>query len=165
MASRKFVDPMTLLQLAPVISSSCSLWYSRDQQFFLSNLIQPKHHNLSNQILPPYFQSFFWPGTAAVVGLLGTTFWSSMAVLRFSGTLLRDRDSFNWYVAGASFAAGHLLFVPLVAPHVKAIFDDRKDGNVDELRGWLRVNAIRTLTVDLAAWACCVVAAVKTFSP
>jgi len=34
-----------------------------------------------------------------------------------------------------------------------------------EVKGWLRVNAVRTLTVDSGAWICFVIAAVKALGP
>ncbi|KAI0026160.1 hypothetical protein F4780DRAFT_774356 [Xylariomycetidae sp. FL0641] len=180
MASGKFVDPMTLLRLAPVISSTCSLWFSLDQQLFVSALITPSrpphsshHNNTTNnndrmpanadRFIHAYFHNFFWAGTLRVVGLLGATFWTSVALRWWSP----PSSSRPWHVAGAALAAAHLLFVPLVAPHVRDVMDDGAAKAVDEsdaVRAWLRVHAVRTFTVDLAAWACCVVAAAKAFA-
>ena len=54
------------------------------------------------------------------------------------------------------------LFVPLVAPSVKDIYEGNGDVN-ENLDRWLGVNLVRSLTVDLAAWVTLGVAVAKTF--
>ncbi|KAH9886778.1 hypothetical protein F4778DRAFT_438694 [Xylariomycetidae sp. FL2044] len=169
MASRKFFDPAVLLALTPVVSSTCSLLFAHDQHFFLTLLTKPDIRAPSNALLPSYFRAFFAPGLVRVLGFLGVTVGSSAALLLLlrtssAGPLLRGRGAFAWYAAGASFAAGHLLFVPLVAPRIRAICEDQGGENVNVLKSWLFYNAARGCTVDLAAWVCCLVAAAKTFS-
>lgn len=72
-------------------------------------------------------------------------------------------QSFRWYKAGAVFAFGHLLFVPSIAPSIKDIHDQNGDNN-NNLDRWLRVNAVRGLTVDLAAWVTFAIAVSRVFS-
>lgn len=163
-ASRTFIEPLTLLRLAPVISTTASLILAWDQHWMLSVFTLPSLKRDSAQYLPKWFSAFFRSGLPSVLGFLSVTMATATLNLRAESLLLKQRGSYYWYAAGAALAAGHLLFVPAVAPRIQAIVEDETKGNsVGELRRWLRVNAIRGLTVDLGAWVCCVVAAVRTF--
>ncbi|KAI1635702.1 putative integral membrane protein [Biscogniauxia mediterranea] len=152
-----------ILPLVPVISTTCSLWFAWDQYEFLTLFRKPDLQPLSNKLLPSYFTSFFNRGAPRVLGLLSTTVLSCGAILRYSpGTILHDRGAFSWYVAGLSFALGHQIYVPFILPSIRALRGDAKERNVAELESWLRVHTWRSLTVDLAAWICCLVATLKS---
>ncbi|KAK3391423.1 hypothetical protein B0T20DRAFT_78780 [Sordaria brevicollis] len=164
MASRQFFEPLTLLRLAPIISSTASLTLAWDQHWMLRIFTLSNIENESQRYLPKWFAAFFRAGLSSVLGFLSVTMATSILNLRVNSLLLQQRGSHYWYAAGAALAVGHLLFVPAVAPRIQAIVEDEegKGKSVGELRRWLRVNAIRGLTTDLGAWVCCVVAAVKT---
>ncbi|ORY13673.1 hypothetical protein BCR34DRAFT_599644 [Clohesyomyces aquaticus] len=170
MASGKFFDPHVLLRVSPLLTSTCSLWYAWDQHFFLSIFLSPTHLAQSNDILPSYFRVFFRGGVTRVLVLLSLTMATSAANIysyahRGSSHALREKGALAWYVAGAGFAAAHLLFVPAVAPRIVAISEDKSKGNsTQDLRAWLRVNAVRMLTVDLAAWGCLGVGVMKALN-
>ncbi|XXH05458.1 hypothetical protein Hte_011885 [Hypoxylon texense] len=166
MALGLFIDPTTLLRIAPAISSTCSLWFGWDQYEFLQLFLKPDIQPHTNKLLPSYFDTLFNRGAPRVVGLLLTTILTSAANLRYAPEgLLQERGSFHWYACGIAFALGHQIYFPLILPSIKAITGDAKEENVSELRKWLYVHNWRTLTVDLAGWVCCIVAAVKTLSP
>ena len=158
MASRQFIDPLVALRAAPLVSATCSLWFAWDQHFFLRLLNQPGTRETSKAMLPTYFPSFFERATPYVIGLLAATIGTSIANLYVQPA----SQSIHWYKAGATFAFGHFLFVPMIAPSVKDIYDQNGDHN-DNLDRWLRVNAIRGITVDLAAWATLAIAVSKVF--
>ncbi|EGZ69392.1 hypothetical protein NEUTE2DRAFT_131784 [Neurospora tetrasperma FGSC 2509] len=165
MASRAFFDPLTLLRLAPAISSTASLTLAWDQHWMLRIFTLPELELDSNLYLPKWFHAFFRAGLPSVLAFLSVTMTTATLNLRSESLLLKRRGSYYWYAAGAVLAAGHLLFVPAVAPRIQAIVEDEtKEKSVGELRRWLRVNGIRGLTTDLGAWVCCVVAVVRTFS-
>ncbi|KAI0178959.1 putative integral membrane protein [Hypoxylon sp. FL1284] len=166
MASGLFVDPTTLLRIAPAISSTCSLWFGWDQYELLQLFLKPDIQAHTNKMLPSYFSTFFNRGAPRVVGLLLATVLTSAANLRYAPSgLLHQRGSFIWYSGAVAFALGHQIYIPFILPSIKAITGDAKANNVNQLRRWLYVHNWRTLTVDLAAWLCCVTAAVKTLSP
>ncbi|KAL7619781.1 hypothetical protein AAE478_010323 [Parahypoxylon ruwenzoriense] len=153
----------TILHLIPVISSTCSLWFAWDQYEFLMLFHKPDLKALSNKLLPSYFTTFFNRGAPRVVALLATTVFSCGTILRYSpSTILRD--SVPWYIAGLSFALGHQVWMPFILPSIRAIKGDAKENNVVELEHWLRIHTCRSLTVDLAAWICCIVATVKSLA-
>lgn len=160
MASRLIFDPLAALAIAPLISSTCTLWYAFDQHHFLRIFTSPTNRPKSDLILPTYFKEFFAAALPRVVGLLGLTFWTSIGNYYWRYDSLVANRSLRWYVAGASLAASHLLFVPLVAPRIRAIVeDDRSKGTpTDVLDEWLNIHLWRTWTVDVAAWACLAVA-------
>lgn len=159
MASGLILDPVVLLRVAPLVSSTCTLLFASDQSFFLGLFNKPaEHRRRSRALLPAYFDVFFRRGVGFVLGCLAATFGSSLANLLVRKPALVARGQAGWwYVAGAVFALGHLFFVPVIAPIVKAVMDadkEGKDANA-ELDRWLVVNRVRMLTVDLAAWAAC----------
>ncbi|KAI6085819.1 putative integral membrane protein [Hypoxylon rubiginosum] len=165
MALGLFIDPTTLLRIAPVISSTCQLWFGWDQYEFLQLFLKPDIQGHSNKMLPSYFDTFFSRGAPRVVGLLLTTILTSAANIRYApGQLLHERGSLIWYSSAIAFALGHQIYFPFIYPSIKAVTSDVKEKNVDELKKWLYVHNWRTLTVDLAGWVCCIVAAVKTVS-
>ncbi|KAI0873968.1 hypothetical protein GGS24DRAFT_501319 [Hypoxylon argillaceum] len=131
-----------LLRLLPVMSTTSSL---------------------CNQLLPQYFTSFFARGAPRVLGLLATTVISSGAILRHANDT-QVNDARLWYIAGLSFAIAHLAWVPSILPPVRAIENDAKGQNVAHLEHWLRLHAWRSLTVDVGAWICCVVATIRSLS-
>lgn len=165
MASGLFFDPLVALRVAPLVSSTCTLLYAWDQHFFLGVLNRPDHRARSRPLLSSYFDTIFYRGVAFVVSVLGVTTWSSIANLCAHRADLHARQSFRWYIAGAVLSASHLLFVPKIASSCKAlIYPDSNPGedvNV-VLDGWLSINWVRMVTVDLAAWAVTVIAVTKT---
>lgn len=166
MASRAFFDPLTLLRLAPIISSTASLALAWDQHWMLRIFTLPELERDSAQYLPKWFSAFFRAGLPSMLAFLSVTVATATVNLcTTESLLLKQRGSYYWYVAGAALAAGHLLFVPAVAPRIQAtVADEGKKGkSVAELRRWLRVNAISGLTTNLGTWVCCVIAVVKTF--
>ncbi|KAJ9143175.1 hypothetical protein NKR19_g7008 [Coniochaeta hoffmannii] len=167
MASYLFFDPLVALRAAPLVSSTCTLLYARDQQFFLGLLNRPDTRRHSKGLLPPFFRTFFREGVAFVVAMLAATTWGSVANLYVRRAGLRARGAFWWYVAGAVLSSSHLLFIPGVAPSIKRISDAKGEEGEDvngDLDEWLGVNKVRMLTVDLAAWVACVVAVGKSLS-
>ena len=165
MASGLFFDPLVALRAAPLVSSTCTLLYAWDQHLFYSNFNRPETRLLTKPVVAPYFKVSFRRGLPQVLILITATTATAIANLYNSRPLLNTRGSTTWYRAAAALAASHLLFVPFIAPKVKGLVeeDPAVDAN-DALDGWLSTNAIRSLTVDLAAWVACVVAVGKTFS-
>lgn len=167
MASKLFFDPLVALRAAPLVSSTCTLLYAYDQHLFLGLLNRPETRQQSRPLLPAYFRSLFRQGVVFVVAMLAVTTWSSVANLYAGRPSLRAKGSLWWYVAGAALSSSHLLFIPGIAPSVKRIWE-AKGGDGEDVNGaldeWLGVNKLRMLTVDLAAWVACVVAAGKSLS-
>ncbi len=90
-----------LLHLVPIMSSTSSLWYAWDQYEQMTLFRKQELKNLSNQLLPKYFTSFFARGAPRVLGLLMTTAFSCSAILRYSpGAFVREKGAFPWYIAG-----------------------------------------------------------------
>lgn len=51
MASGLFIDPMALLRVTPLISSTCTLWFAWDQHVMYSTFAHPDLERESNAIL------------------------------------------------------------------------------------------------------------------
>lgn len=168
MASGAFFNPRTFLLVTPLISSTCTLWYSKDQDFFLSIFTERINEKKANDVLPSYIKGMFVRGTSVVVGLIAVTFWSSLANIYLYRPILQSRGSLRWYVGTAALALGHLAWVPAVAWKLKALMDETTEDegttNVGMMKKWLWVNFTRMVTTDLSAWLCAVAAISTTLS-
>ncbi|QGA16182.1 hypothetical protein EYB26_003849 [Talaromyces marneffei] len=151
--------PLAALVVAPLISSTCTLWYAFDQHHFLSIFTTHSDREI-DKFIPDYFTQFFTAGLPRVLGLLGTTCVSVAANYYYRYEFLIANQSLKWYLAGAALAASHLSFAPLVLPQIKEL--QGKNGvchrSKQVLSEWLYYHDIRTYTVDLAAWVCFAVA-------
>lgn len=156
MASGLFFDYRTLLRTAPLITSTCTLWFSLDQDFFLRVFLHPEHRARSDGILPSYFGRFFGPGTLRVVALLTLTLTGGgYNILTQRRNTLGSSASLPWYAAGTFLAASHFLFVPAIAPKIQAVIENTSQGSsTNDLEDWLYIHGVRTWTVDLASWIC-----------
>ncbi|KAM0331710.1 hypothetical protein ACHAQA_003389 [Verticillium albo-atrum] len=157
MASRRIVDPATLLRVAPLVASSFSVWYSWDQYMFLNIFLRAEHRQQANAILPTYFSAFFKPGLGLILGLYSLSIGTGVANAVSSAC---GPQSAPLYLAGVVFSVAHFTFVPWVKNHVYNIANDKgATGSVDELRKWLTVHSIRSLLVDIPGWLCFALAA------
>lgn len=171
MASGLFFDPLVALCSAPLVSTTCTLLFAYEQHFFISLFNRPQTHPHSKGLLPSYFTLCFDEAIVQVFGFLGLTAATSFTNLYWdrNGSLTLDEcGSFWWYAAVAGFSFGHLLYAPLIVGPVLTIKGDReiqKGRDVNGVLGdWLRVNRLRMLTVDLAAWVAAVIAVGKTLT-
>ncbi|PKS06049.1 hypothetical protein jhhlp_007883 [Lomentospora prolificans] len=166
MASRQIFDPIVALRAAPLVSATCTLLYAWDQHLFLSILNQQKTRQHSKSIIGPYWAALFPKGLPMVLGFIAVTSSTAFANIYKHGRVLKARQSYGWYVAGAILSLSHLVFVPFVAPKIQKIVapkEDEKDVDPnDQLDQWLSVHAFRSLTVDLAAWVAVSVAVLKS---
>lgn len=143
---------MSILHLIPVVTSTVSLWFAFDQYFFLGIFLHKDVEPGAKHVLTPYWNTMFGTGLGYVIApLVSTT----------STELLGDKGSYPWYIASASFAAGHFAFVPAVLPKIRSLSNG---GLTPALRQWMRVHVTRANTVDLICWAACLVASAKTLS-
>jgi hypothetical protein len=151
--------PLAALAVAPLVSSTCTLWYAFDQHHFLS-IFTTHPDDKFEKFIPDYFTRFFAAGLPRVLGLLGTTCLSVAANYYYRYDALVAKQSLKWYLVGAALAVSHLSFASLVLPRIKEL--QGKYGGCHKstqvLSEWLYYHNIRTYTVDLAAWACFAVA-------
>lgn len=162
MASLHSFDPITLLRITPLVSSTCTLLYASDQDFFLGLFNLPENRTHSQPLLPSYFGAFFRRGVVFVVGCLAVTAGASVANLYVRKPVLVARRSGWWYVGSGALALAHLLFVPWIAPSVRATVEADREGADPNaaLDQWLRINRVRMWTVDVGAWVASVAAVV-----
>ncbi|KXH33022.1 hypothetical protein CSIM01_05157 [Colletotrichum simmondsii] len=164
MASGQFFDPLVALRVAPLVSSTCTLLFAWDQHFFLSLFNDTSElRKKSAPMLKPYFNTFFSRGVFFVLGFIAVSTSTGIANLYTQPAALRSQGTYWWYAAGAAMSAGHLLYVPAVAPHVKALAEAKDDDDVNGiLDEWLKANWLRMVTVDLGAWLAFGVGALST---
>lgn len=155
MASRQFFDPVILLRVAPLITSSATLSYCWAQNVFISIFTRQRNREKSNPLLPTYIEDWFYGYTGQLIAVYTTTILTASANCYFRRQILAASNSAKWYAAGAVFSAAHFAFVPAVAWKFTTIINDETKGNsVKVLDEWLKVHRIRSLTVDIVSWGC-----------
>jgi len=158
MASNLLFDPRLLLRIAPLMSATASLWYDVDQYVFFNNFIVPPNREKGSAILPGYWKTFLGPGLVGIFGLHGISI--------IGGAVNSYLGHSQWYGIGAALSLTHFVFVPAVAPHIRALIDDESKGQSwKDMEKWLRVHTVRSVLVDTPAWFCYlmgVMAAVRT---
>ncbi|QIW97189.1 hypothetical protein AMS68_002707 [Peltaster fructicola] len=114
-----------------------------------------------------FFDALAVPAIASIVPTTLVSAISGLVCARWLRThvTLETTSVSNWYLYGSVFAVGHLAFVPLVAGPIKRMAEAGRDvitrseeeiekANEKELKQWLIVHTVRTLTVDLFALVC-----------
>jgi hypothetical protein len=161
MGEREFFNTMTLLRVAPLLTSSFQIWFSFDQFFFLSTFLHPRVRQKANGILPSYFDCFFRPGVGIILSLYTSTIGFGIA-----NVLTRRPKTSHLYAAGVAFAAAHFAFVPFVMDPVEALVEDRNKGqSTKDMQRWLSVHSVRSILVDFPGWACFLLATMNALKP
>jgi hypothetical protein len=152
-----------LLRVTPLISSSFCIWFAWDQYFYLHLFTIPNVRPKSPQVLPSYMKAFYPSASARVAVTWITTMATSIATIYSQNSVITPQQSLWWYKAGLSMTVGHALFAPIILPTIVSIlkYGDKSAGQEDIMKllsRWLNIHIIRSLTVDLFAWVCFVVA-------
>ncbi|KAJ5101498.1 hypothetical protein NUU61_003720 [Penicillium alfredii] len=152
MASGLILNPIHLLHIAPLATSTGSLAHALVELTTTSAFLSPSIRKQSETLLPNWFDQFFrrsvWSVLTLNLGTISTT--AATLVLNRRNPALQT-TSFYW--AGLAGAVGHLLFVPLVAGPVQRIVEDCSKGKASvDLERWVSVHRIRMLLVDFPAW-------------
>ncbi|KAI1649264.1 uncharacterized protein F4817DRAFT_331106 [Daldinia loculata] len=161
MAPGLFFDPLTLLRVAPLVTSTASIVIAGDSHIFLNALVSLKQQRGKvNEVAPRYFETFFWNALPSIFITYGLSI--TFGLVNFYSRF--HAASWNWYAAGSALAFAHFAFVPKIMWKVKDAIDAKEDpngGGVNAIQGWLDVHHVRTAMVDIPAWACFLVATVK----
>ncbi|KAI4862668.1 hypothetical protein F4820DRAFT_429904 [Hypoxylon rubiginosum] len=170
MASGQFVDPQTLLRVAPLITSTASLVIAGDSHLFLSSFISlaPQRPQQVAELAPRYFEAFFWRGLPAIFASYGPSvaLGATNAWHYYSRTSPGPSPaSWAWYAGGTALALAHYAFVPKIMWKVKDAIDAKDVKEIDgvqAIRGWLDVHHVRMALVDIPAWTCFLIATLKS---
>ncbi|KAL6809534.1 hypothetical protein V8C40DRAFT_259210 [Trichoderma camerunense] len=152
-----------LLRIAPLVSSSFCIWFAWDQYYFLHLFTTPTVRPKAGLVLPSYMKTFYPGASARVFFTYITTLSTSFATIYSQRQILEANESLWWYKVGLGLAAGHALFAPIIIPTIMKILkmEDNTAAQKDImplLARWLQIHTVRSLTVDLWAWVCFVVA-------
>lgn len=177
MASGRFVDPMTLLRVTPLVTSTAAVMFSADQYLFLDALLAPPHRERANELVPSYYRTFFGRGiwiimtayplsiaTGVANAYRSSGGGSSVAAQLSSGG--GNNGAARWYAAGAALALAHFAFVPSIMYKVQALYEGEGKGEGNQnLKRWLDVHLVRSLLVDVPSWICFATACLKSLGP
>ena len=150
---------MKLLRLAPLITSTASLMYAHDQHIFFLTFLHPSYRSEANQFFPRWFkiclQRALWP----IATLYPLSILSSATNIYLLDP--KSADARLWYWSGLAFTTGHFLFGKKAKRLLDEIQNDKSKGkSTEDMREWLDMNFVRSLTVDLLGWVSFVGAAV-----
>ncbi|KAI0887845.1 uncharacterized protein GGS22DRAFT_154451 [Annulohypoxylon maeteangense] len=167
MASGLFLNPLTLLRVAPLITSTASLTIASDSHLFLSSLVSLKRERSTvNQVAPRYFETFFWRGLPEILVTFGLSL--AFGIANSYGGRRPRAAAWAWYAGGSAFSLAHFAFVPTIAFKVRDAIEAKEapDGGAAEaIQGWLNVHHVRMALADIPAWTCFLVAVVKSLRP
>lgn len=154
MASGLIFDPLQLLRVAPLATSTGSLVHALVELFSNSAFLQPSIRKPSDAVLPKWYSYVFNRQIVSVLALNLTTIStgiSNILLSRSRSALPLSRTTFYW--AGVAGAVAHLFFVPFVAPRIQRIVEDSNaNGPTVDMEDWLGFHRIRMLVADLPAW-------------
>ncbi|KAI1769404.1 hypothetical protein GGR53DRAFT_474187 [Hypoxylon sp. FL1150] len=169
MASGQFFDPLTLLRVAPLVTSTASLVIAGDSHLFLASFLSlsPQRRQQVNELAPRYFEAFFWRGLPAIFATYGLSVALGAANAYSRSSPVSSRAwawAWAWYAGGSAFALAHFAFVPKIMWKVKDAIDAKDEGKdgARAVQGWLDVHYVRMALADVPAWTCFLVAALKT---
>lgn len=153
MASRTFFDPIRLLRIAPLITSTGTLVYATSELIFNTAFLESRIRRESDAVLPIWYSKVFKNAIWLVVGLNMLTTSTAMT----NGILDHYRNitgfSTRFYWVGLAVAFGHMMFIPGVAGPINNIIEDKaEEGATSEMAKWLRVHRVRMLVADFPAW-------------
>jgi hypothetical protein len=158
-----FTMALRLLRLFPVLSSTVTLMFAVDEHIFLGTWTRPSIRDRANVHLPAWFQ--LWGRRGRWIILLGypANYLSALFNLALARHELYAAGAANWYLLGLLFSLGHIAIYAKGA--LKLLADIRNDvprGNsTHTMEAWLKMHWVRSLTTDLPAWICFIVAALK----
>jgi hypothetical protein len=111
MASGLFVDPTTLLRVAPLVSSSAAVWFCYDQWMYYGTFLHRDVRQKTNDILPAYWNAHLSKGLAGIFSLYGLSAATGLANALSRGGRPAAPGS-RWYIVGACLSVAHFAFVP-----------------------------------------------------
>lgn len=156
MASRAFFDPMKLLRLAPLITSTGTLVYATSELLLYTAFLDRRIRRKSDEVLPVWLATVFRRVIWLVVGLITITTSTAAANALLDRHRNSEALSTKFYWCGFITAIGHLLFVPAVAGPLQDIFEDRAEScATSQLDKWLQIHRVRMVVADFPAWLSC----------
>lgn len=161
MASGLLFDPLKLLRLAPLITSTATLMYAHDQHLFFGAWTHESYRKEANTFLPRWFKICLQRAIAIIF-----TFYPITMILAGANIFLGDpanQKATNFYYSGLAFTFGHFLFGKWAMRLLGAIENDESKGNsTTDMRSWLAMNMIRSVTVDLLGFLSYLMAAMAS---
>ena len=143
---------IALLRLAPLLLSTATLTFAHDHDLFFRAFLAPRLTSQSTAIIPPFVDTYMARG-----GLTIFTLYPSTLIL----ALVNARSVGFWYGLGAAFTVGHFLYAKWAITLLENMRGEKTGRGREHMRDWVRMNAIRTMTVDAAGWVCYLIAVLR----
>lgn len=145
--------PLTLLRLAPLLTSTSSLTFAHDHDLFFRVFTSEPCANHSNTLIPPWMSVYMPRGLRRILFFYPSTLILALLNIYFSNPGSTTR---YLYAAGAAFTLGHVaVFGKTAVGLLSAMRDDESKGQATrDMTKWVDMNVWRTLLADLPAWGC-----------
>ncbi|KAF9235004.1 hypothetical protein BU15DRAFT_65221 [Melanogaster broomeanus] len=142
-----------LIRLVPVLSSTASVTFAMSEY---QTLVPWLSRDLPSKHLATWFNHWFKLGTVGILAFGIASTWGG-----YLGWRETAGGASVLYKYGTYFALGHFAFAPPVSQCIKRLVYDPTDGK-EELKLWLKIHTVRTLTTDIPAMLCFVGAYLHT---
>lgn len=144
-----------LLGLAPLLLSTATLTFAHDHDLFFRSMLAPRLKSQSTALIPPFIDTYMLRG-----GLTIFTLYPGTLILALFNTWLAG-DSRFWYGLGATCTIGHFLFAKWAVGLLEEMRGDKAGRGRDYMREWVKMNVVRTISVDVVGWTCYLIAVLK----
>ena len=148
----------SLLSLAPLLTSTASLMFAHDHDLFFRTFLDGNYHNKANSLLPIWMKVCLRRAFLVIAVLYPSTVVLALANTNiFTG---RWDDGTIFYWAGLVFTLAHFAYGKTALRLLDRIQEDASNCNATaDMRAWLDMNLVRSLSVDLPGWLCFLLAA------
>ena len=142
--------------IVPLLSSSLTVFYAFVEPTIFIPWLRSADTEASatNRALRIWWNHFLTPSLTTILSITIPTIVSGSYALVKMPAYTRE---WKLYAAGTAFTIGHLAFVGPIVNAIKRICDEeteKSNGNVEWLKHWLRLHAVRTVLTDIPALIC-----------
>ena len=159
-------EPLTVLRLCPLITSTATLMYAHDNDLFFrgflheQSLQNSKYKAQVNEILPQWLKNIFHRAGLPIFTLYPATILLSLAnvfvnIANDNAATAGVGMETKLYAAGLAFTLAHFLFAKRALSLFARILEDKSQGDsTSDLKAWVDNNIVRTFLVDGPGWVC-----------
>ena len=153
---------LSILRLAPLITSTITLMYGFDHQLFFNAFLETSQSSRTAYFLPHWMKEFVPRAKWIIIFGYFSTLVLAITNQYAQPQSLQTNGAGTWYWCGLAGTLAHFLFAKTAIQSLNRLQDESKsEQSLVELRQWMDMNLRRILVTDLPAWTCYCVAACK----
>ncbi|EJP61201.1 hypothetical protein HC256_009840 [Beauveria bassiana] len=145
---------VSLLRIAPLLSTSAYLTFTAAEDLYFKPYLDPSVAKAAEALLPAYIAIWYSRGMVLIFTIYPLTWCTAIANLPVDKLVQQSKPAFILYILGLAFSLGHMLWGPRAMSLLNSIKEKKGQGSTDIVRVWCRMNLTRGLLVDVPAWGC-----------